>query len=553
MAPEIAAMTSAIFTLLYSDDYLPGALVLAIALKKLLAKSQTVTSPKLCVLIDKQAFTQNHLLLLSQFYDDLVDIDPISTKDIDTLNNDLGRPDLNKTYSKILLWSLTQYDKIFYLDADTLPNINGSLTVVDLLDLDFPQNKILAAPDSGFPDIFNSGMFLLRPNVTDFGRLSQLASSSEGSVSFDGADQGLLNQYFNPNPDWVSDLLCSNRTNVNEAQGFTTSSWVKLPFLYNVTPSAQYEYLPAFKHFTDDNSPVNQSRGLSYAPGPEETKYAGVSETLSRYHSTAASYFNSGSLPAFGANAKTKLVHYIGPFKPWNSNWNDPSYGEWWSLWFGQFHDTIEIVLGWTSEEPSKTIEKHPQPHKESHIEKESTFDPSTLCDPVNYKHIPDTVRPSADALWNPANAPPPAPEPDYKSTFDIGEFKSSWDEEPRQAQQETQEAVADTQKGEPTIEPGYGYHPSQQPERVFESSQDFVLSHPLYNKQLVEDIQVDKEQDGEVTVAQVEERFQEIGLVENEVEMDPEINEEDEFNHGAPQLFPWERNQRRPERVFDW
>lgn len=546
-------MTSAIFTLLYSDDYLPGALVLAIALKKLLAKTQTVTSPKLCVLIDKQAFTREHLLLLSEFYDDLVDIDPISTKDVDTLNNDLGRPDLNKTYSKILLWSLIQYDKILYLDADTLPNINGSLTVVDLLSLDFPQNRILAAPDSGFPDIFNSGMFVLRPNITDFSRLSQLASSSEGSVSFDGADQGLLNQYFNPNPDWVSELLSSNRTNVNEAPGFATSLWVKLPFLYNVTPSAQYEYLPAFKHFTDENGPVNQRRGQSYAPGAEEPKYAGVSETLGRYHSTAASYFNSGSLYAFGVNAKTKLVHYIGPFKPWNSNWNDNAYGEWWSLWFGQFHDTIENVLGWTSEKPSTTIENDSQPYELSYTDKEFTFDPSTLCDPVNYQHIPDSVPPSADALWNPADAPPPAPEPHFKSTFDIGEFKSSWDEKPHEVQQEPQEAISETHNNETAIEPGYGYHPSQQPERVFDSSQDFVLNHPLHKKLLVEDIPVDKKEDGEVTVAQVEERFQEMGLIENEVEMDPEINEEDEFNHGARQLFPWERNQRRPQRVFDW
>jgi hypothetical protein len=43
------------------------------------------------------------------------------------------------------------------------------------------------------------------------------------------------------------------------------------------------------------------------------------------------------------------------------------------------------------------------------------------------------------------------------------------------------------------------------------------------------------------------------MGLVENEVEMDPDINEEDHFNHGSLQLFPWERNQRRAERVFDW
>ena len=49
-----------------------------------------------------------------------------------------------------------------------------------------------------------------------------------------GGDQGLLNTVF---PDWASSR--SSRT-------------ARLPFLYNVTPTAFYSYLPALHHFKND-------------------------------------------------------------------------------------------------------------------------------------------------------------------------------------------------------------------------------------------------------------------------------------------------------------
>lgn len=534
-------MTVAVFTLLYSEDYLPGALVLAIALRKLLTNS-SLEDVKLCILIDKKLFETRHLKLLSEYYHELYDIDPIVTHDFDTLNNDLGRPELNKTYSKILLWSKNQYDKILYLDVDTLPNVNGSITVLDLLKLDFPKDKILAAPDSGFPDVFNSGMFLMRPNPNDFTHLKRMAQSSD-DVSFDGADQGLLNQYFNPNPDWVSDLLSSNRTNVIEADSFSTSSWIKLPFLFNVTPSAQYEYLPAFKYFTEDGKEPPESLDIEH--GSHAGEYPGVKDALNRYHATAMRYFSAPS--AFGAKAQTRLVHYIGPFKPWNSDWNDPLFGEWWSFWFGEFHDSIENVLGRPHvHEEDHTDHVQQEAPQEPHIESKEEFDPATLCDPANYQHIPETVASSADSRWDPATAPPPAAEPEFKGSLDFGEFKNSWDEEPKYEGRESNEVEYEPAPGHDD----YGYHPDQRPERVFDLSQDFVPSHLLYQAAEVDEEQVQVSREDE-TVGQMEERFQEMGIIENDVEMDPEISEQ--FDSGASPVFPWEHKQRQPERVFDW
>lgn len=87
-----------------------------------------------------------------------------------------------------------------------------------------------AAPDVGWPDCFNSGVMVLRPNLQDYNALRALA---EKGVSFDGADQGLLNMHFN-NAD---------------ADAVGRCGWHRLGFGYNCTPSANYQYLPAFKHY----------------------------------------------------------------------------------------------------------------------------------------------------------------------------------------------------------------------------------------------------------------------------------------------------------------
>jgi lipopolysaccharide biosynthesis glycosyltransferase len=86
-----------------------------------------------------------------------------------------------------------------------------------------------AAADVGWPDIFNSGVFVFKPSLDTYGKLIQFADSVG---SFDGGDQGLLNQFFS---DWSSG-----------------ESSKRLPFLYNTASTATYSYLPAFKHFSKD-------------------------------------------------------------------------------------------------------------------------------------------------------------------------------------------------------------------------------------------------------------------------------------------------------------
>ena len=133
----------------------------------------------------------------------------------------MGRPDLISTFTKIELWKQTQYKRIVYFDADMVvlraPN--------ELLNM---KTHFAAAPDVGWPDCFNSGMMVLNPNMGDYYSLMALA---QRGISFDGADQGLLNMHF--------------------------TDWEKLSFSYNCTPSANYQYVPAYKHFQSSISAVH--------------------------------------------------------------------------------------------------------------------------------------------------------------------------------------------------------------------------------------------------------------------------------------------------------
>lgn len=83
-------------------------------------------------------------------------------------------------------------------------------------------DSFAAAPDVGFPDIFNSGFFVTAPDAGIYAALRAMAATGD---SFDGADQGLLNQFF-------------------EHKG-----WKRLSFTYNCTPSAGYQYEPAYRYF----------------------------------------------------------------------------------------------------------------------------------------------------------------------------------------------------------------------------------------------------------------------------------------------------------------
>lgn len=229
----------AVATLLYTTEYLPGVFTLGYQLKKLLGDNKEVAT---CLVISKELYnismSELSKSLLRRLYDYIYEVDPLDDQDSSSRRNAenlslLGRPELSFTLIKARLWELTQFDQVLYLDGDTLPLSEDFLNIFGLL----PGQKsyqIGGAPDIGWPDMFNSGVLMLSP---DKQIASQLQKFIKDQISIDGADQGILNQFFNP--------YCAE-TNQNPS----AFEWLRLPFIYNVTmPNYGYQSSPALKYF----------------------------------------------------------------------------------------------------------------------------------------------------------------------------------------------------------------------------------------------------------------------------------------------------------------
>jgi len=145
---------------------------------------------------------------LETVFDAVIDVKPEDTGDAASLKL-LGRPELGVTATKIACWTLTHYSKCVFLDADTLV-----LSNVDDL---FARPAFAAAPDVGWPDCFNSGVFVFAPSREIYAGLVKTLTEVG---SFDGGDQGLLNTYFSS---WS-----------------TSEPGHRLPFVYNMTQNASY-------------------------------------------------------------------------------------------------------------------------------------------------------------------------------------------------------------------------------------------------------------------------------------------------------------------------
>ncbi|KAJ7381679.1 Glycogenin-1 [Desmophyllum pertusum] len=79
-------------------------------------------------------------------------------------------------------------------------------------------------PDIGWPDCFNSGVFVFEPSRVTYEAILEYAVTNG---SFDGGDQGLLNSFFSIN--WR-----------------TTDIARHLSFIYNMNSNASYTYAQLF-------------------------------------------------------------------------------------------------------------------------------------------------------------------------------------------------------------------------------------------------------------------------------------------------------------------
>ncbi|KAL9546212.1 hypothetical protein MBANPS3_006768 [Mucor bainieri] len=250
-------------TLVATDSYAAGALVLAHRLRDL------GSSKEIVCLVTPNISSQVQDILSNICT--LVQVDTLRSSDYKNLQL-LGRPELDITFTKIQLWKLTQYKKIVFLDADTFPIQN-----IDQL---FERPSFSAAPDAGWPDCFNSGVFVTEPSDAVYSGLCQLASDKG---SFDGGDQGLLNSFFSTWP---------------------TSPEHRLPFTFNTTPTSQYGYAPAqneygqnisIVHFIGENKPWKYQRFADGRVLPLGSTWEGTKHMIQAWWNTWDTYYGQTS------------------------------------------------------------------------------------------------------------------------------------------------------------------------------------------------------------------------------------------------------------------
>ena len=142
-------------SLLATDSYLPGLLCLHASLRQ-------YTKRTLVILITPN-ISRVTLLHLRQLTYCVLHLVP-----------HIGKPNLStgsweeSQYTKLHLWTLTQYRKVFYVDADCLV---VSKDIEGIFELD---SQFAAAPDVFPPDCFNAGVLLVKPSLEKFVKLMTL-------------------------------------------------------------------------------------------------------------------------------------------------------------------------------------------------------------------------------------------------------------------------------------------------------------------------------------------------------------------------------------------
>ncbi|KAF7708957.1 hypothetical protein HF521_018014 [Silurus meridionalis] len=229
----------AFVTLATNDKYAKGAVVLGKSLRN------HKTSKKLVVLIGPHV-SEPSRAVLQTLYDEVRLVDVLDSGDTAHLAM-MQRPDLGVTFTKLHCWTLTHYSKCVFMDADTMAVAN-----IDEL---FDREELSAAPDPGWPDCFNSGVFVFCPSNETYGKLLQYCTEHG---SFDGGDQGVLNGYFS---DWATSDIRKH-----------------LPFIYNMSSIAIYTYLPAFKQYGSNAKVVHflgKTKPWSYTYDPNQRRVQG--------------------------------------------------------------------------------------------------------------------------------------------------------------------------------------------------------------------------------------------------------------------------------------
>ena len=138
--------------MLATDDYLPGVQVLHNSLRRFHARETLV------ILVTPDIARATRLKLKQLSYVQIAEVPHLMKP-----NKSTGAWERSQ-YTKLHIWTLTQFNQVFYIDADCL--VLSDLSEIFTLKTDFG-----AAPDVFPPDCFNAGVLLIKPSLEMFKRL----------------------------------------------------------------------------------------------------------------------------------------------------------------------------------------------------------------------------------------------------------------------------------------------------------------------------------------------------------------------------------------------
>ncbi|KAJ4461605.1 hypothetical protein PAPYR_1710 [Paratrimastix pyriformis] len=175
----------AVVTLITHPFYVPGAGVLG---SSVLAAFGNETKPPPLIALVSDTIPDWALLWLRRVGWDVRTIPVFSLPPDFPFERDERR--VREAFSKINLWSMTEYSRLLYLDADIL--VKPTAHLADLFwKVDCRRVVLAASPvRSGY---LNSGVMTLCPNATVF---SELLEGFKENQFKPYDDQGLLNAYF---------------------------------------------------------------------------------------------------------------------------------------------------------------------------------------------------------------------------------------------------------------------------------------------------------------------------------------------------------------------
>ena len=230
-------MKKTFVTILSSDSYLVGVLVLFASLQK-----QSVKYP-LLVLISRNV-SNDSLFQLKKNGINFKNIPEIQNPHIKDSNHIF-----NSAFDKLNIFNLIEFDKIVYIDADIL--------VVDNIDELFESPSISAVNSGGgLPNTMhwtqlNAGMLVIKPNQKMY---HDMISKVSLLPSKDGSDQGFLQSYF---PDWENEIILHLDQGYNMFSGFLNQ--FHHLFFYDFAAKTPRKVIKMI-HFWGDNKPWIRGR-----------------------------------------------------------------------------------------------------------------------------------------------------------------------------------------------------------------------------------------------------------------------------------------------------